>query len=170
MCLLVVATYLGLGSNMGDRKAHLAHAIAAFGNVGWVTGVSGIYETAPQGYVDQPAFLNMVTRLETPLAPERLLERIRTIERERGRIRTFPNAPRTLDIDILLFGDRVVDERGLRIPHPRMRERAFVLVPLLELEPGLVDPETGRPFTGPETHHGVRRVMSGEELLDASSR
>lgn len=169
MCLAVVTTYLGLGSNMGDRKAHLAHAIAALDCAGRVTGVSGIYETAPQGYVDQPAFLNMVTRLETALAPGPLLERVRRIERERGRVRTFLNAPRTLDIDILLFGDRMVDEGDLTIPHPRMRERAFVMVPLLELDPGLVDPETGRPFARPETHHGVRRIMSGEELLDGSS-
>lgn len=166
----MVTTYLGLGSNMGDRKVHLVHAITALGNAGRVTAVSGIYETAPQGYVDQPDFLNMVTRLETPLPPDALLDRTVTIERERGRIRTFPNAPRPLDIDILLYGDRVVDEGGLRIPHPRMRERAFVLVPLLELEPGLVDPETGRPFARPEAHHGVRRIMSGEELLDGSSR
>lgn len=170
MCLVGEITYLGLGSNVGDRQAHLAHAIAAIGNAGRVTGVSGIYETAPQGYSDQPAFLNMVARLETPLAPVPLLERTRTIERERGRIRTFLNAPRTLDIDILLFGDRVVDEEDLTIPHPRMRERAFVLVPLLELDPGLVDPETGRPFARPVAHQGVRWIMSGEELLDGSSR
>lgn len=111
----------------------------------------------------------MVVHLSTLLDAAALLDRTRQIEREAGRVRTFRNAPRTLDIDILLFGDRVIDREDLTIPHPRMRERPFVLVPLLELEPGLVDPGTGRRFVEPAPSGDVRRIMSGEELLDESS-
>jgi 7,8-dihydro-6-hydroxymethylpterin-pyrophosphokinase len=129
--------------------------------------------------VDQGPFLNMVARIETERSPAALLELILEIERERGRERTFRNAPRTLDIDILLFGQRLVDRPGLAIPHPRMHERAFVIHPLLELDPDLPDPRTGRRFAelvaGPgagerkaeagEGPAGIRRLMAGEELL-----
>lgn len=160
--------YLGLGSNLGDRRAHLAYAVAGLREAGRVTGASGVYETEPMGYVDQPAFLNAVVRLETDLDPAALMQRVQGIERDRGRIRTFRNGPRTLDIDLLLYGSAVVDEAHLTIPHPRMSERPFVIVPLLELEPEVTDPRTGAPFTEPGSDHEMRRVMSGEELLDAS--
>ncbi len=167
--------FLGLGSNVGNRRGHLAHALRRLDAATTLTGVSPVYETAPVGYTDQGPFLNLVVRLETGMEPGTLLELVRAIERERGRERTFRNAPRTLDIDILLYGDRTVDRPGLTIPHPRMHERAFVLVPLLALAPEVADPRTGRRLagvleeleaggTGPG-RAGVRKVMTGEELL-----
>lgn len=156
-----VRVYLGLGSNIGDRAAHLAFGLRELGAHGRLTGVSGVYESAPVGYTDQPAFLNLVARLATGLGPRTLLDAALDIERRMGRLRTFANAPRTLDIDILAWepvettADRaeaapgwptVMDEPGLHVPHPRMAERAFVLVPLLELAPDLADPRTGRRY------------------------
>lgn len=138
--------FLGLGSNLGDREEHLAQGLRGIEELGELRGVSGVYETAPEGDADQPPFLNMVARLETPLQPEELLECTRHIERERGRVRTVRNAPRTLDIDVLLYEDTLLDLEELSVPHPRMTGRAFVLVPLLELAPGLRDPRTGRPY------------------------
>lgn len=174
--------YLGLGSNLGDRAGALRRAIERLGELGRVTGVSGVFETDPVGYTEQPDFLNLVVRLETPLGPEALAEATRSIERDLGRVRTFRNAPRPLDIDLLLVdpgevgegipATGVVDRPGLRIPHPRMTERAFVLVPLLELAPAAADP-AGRPYAehladlgaGAGGGTGVRRVMDGEELM-----
>jgi 2-amino-4-hydroxy-6-hydroxymethyldihydropteridine diphosphokinase len=98
---------------------------------------SSLYRTAPIGHPDQPDFINAVAQLETGLAAERLLAELQELEARHGRKRSFPNAPRTLDLDVLLFGDLTVDSPSLRIPHPRMRERAFVLKPLLEISPGL---------------------------------
>lgn len=168
--------YLGLGSNVGDREAHLADGLRGLRHLGRLTGVSGVYETEPQGYTQQGPFLNLVARLDTRLSPRALLTAIREMEESSGRIRTFRNAPRTLDIDILLFGDRTVDERGLSIPHPRLKGRAFVLVPLVEVESGVVEPGTGRPYREylaglassdrHDPHPAVRRIMDGEELLD----
>lgn len=168
--------YLGLGSNVGDRSRNLARALARVAELGRLTGVSGVYETDPVGFEDQPPFLNLAARLETALEPVELMETIRTIERDLGRVRTFRNAPRSLDIDILVHGDSRMERGGLRIPHPRMIERAFVLVPLLELEPDLLEPGTGRAYTNylasVQTADGVadgqmrvRRIMDGEELL-----
>lgn len=163
--------YLGLGSNVGDRRAHLAHALRRLAELYELMGVSSVWETAPMGYEDQGRFLNMVARIETRTSPRQLLRTVRRIEKERGRERSFRNAPRTLDIDVLLYGDRVIDEAGLEIPHPRMEGRPFVLVPLLELEPGLVDPRTGeryadRSAAAPPSHYDMDRIMAGEELLD----
>jgi 2-amino-4-hydroxy-6-hydroxymethyldihydropteridine diphosphokinase len=156
-----VPVFLGLGSNLGDRARHLAFGLRQLEAHGRVTGVSSVYESDPVGYADQPPFLNLVARLHTRLEPRALLAAILDIERRRGRRRTFPNAPRTLDIDILTRGPggaggdavpaggtwpAVLEEPGLRVPHPRMAERPFVLVPLLELEPGLVDPRSGRAY------------------------
>jgi 2-amino-4-hydroxy-6-hydroxymethyldihydropteridine diphosphokinase len=169
--------YLGLGSNLGARRQHLAHALLRLREIGRVSRMSGVYETDPEGFLDQPLFLNLVVRLGTTLGPRQLLERIRSIEAERSRIRTFRDAPRTLDIDILLFGDQSVEDEGLTVPHPRMTERAFVLVPLLELEPSIIEPGTGRPYAdyladlelerteGDDGFPRVRRIMDGEDLL-----
>ncbi len=105
---------------------------------------STIIETDPVGFLDQPAFLNMAVEIETSEAPRGLLEKLLAIEQKLGRVRTFKNSPRTIDLDILLFGSLVVDEPELTIPHPRMLERAFVLEPLSELCPDFVHPVTGR--------------------------
>ena len=99
--------------------------------------VSSLYRTAPVGYADQPEFVNAVARIETALEPRALLDALLKIERRHGRVREFPNAPRTLDLDIALYDDVTVDEAGLTIPHPRMHERAFVMVPLAEIAPDL---------------------------------
>ena len=165
-----VDAYLGLGSNVGARTDHLAFALRRLRDLGRIEGVSGVYETEPVGYLRQSRFLNLVVRLRTPLGPRELLEGVRSIEEERGRERRFRNAPRTLDIDILLYGDRVVTEPGLQVPHPRMAERAFVLVPLLELDAEIADPRTGTRYAeleaaDPSSSQGIERVMPGERLL-----
>jgi 2-amino-4-hydroxy-6-hydroxymethyldihydropteridine diphosphokinase len=168
----VVEAWLGLGSNVGDRAAHLAHALSRLSRATELTGVSSVYETDPVGFQDQGRFFNMVARVETRLEPGELLALARTIEAERGRERTVRNGPRTLDIDLLLYGDRRIDQPGLTVPHPRMRDRPFVLVPLLELDPGLRDPTTGRGYhealvgaSGGAKDPGIRRVMAGTRLL-----
>lgn len=163
--------YLGLGSNLGDRRGHLAHGLRRLDEVYGLTGISSVWETDPVGYQDQPRFLNLVARLETGAGPRSVLETARAIEKERGRERTEKNGPRTLDIDVLLYGDRVVDEDGLEVPHPRMHQRAFVLVPLLELDPAIEDPRSGERFArmeaaAPSSRSGMEQVMVGEELLD----
>jgi 2-amino-4-hydroxy-6-hydroxymethyldihydropteridine diphosphokinase len=105
---------------------------------------SSLYRSAPIGYADQPAFLNCVARLETALPAQSLLAQLQQIERGLGRVRSFPNAPRTIDLDLLLYGTEILDTPGLTLPHPRMHERAFVLVPLLELDPGATIPGRGK--------------------------
>ncbi len=135
---------IALGSNLGDRRAHLDWAVQRLGSLLTNLRLSTISETAPVGVPDeQPPYLNAVVVGETALDPEALLEALMAIERERGRERASFRAARTLDLDIVLYGDRVIHEGGLEIPHPRFRERAFVLRPLAELEPGWVDPVTG---------------------------
>jgi 2-amino-4-hydroxy-6-hydroxymethyldihydropteridine diphosphokinase len=167
--------YLGLGSNVGDRAAHLAHALARLGQEARITGLSSVYETDPVGITDQPRFLNMVARIEADLEPEQLLHLARAIEAERHRVRTVRNAPRTLDVDILLFGDRQIRQEGLAIPHPRMNERPFVLAPLLELAPDLAEPGTGRRYAdifaarGGISGAGMVLTMPGEALLEQDS-
>ena len=163
-----VDAFLGLGSNLAPRREHLGHALRRLRDFGELVGVSGVYETDPVGYEDQPRFLNLVARLRTRLGPRELLDGVRAIETERGRARTFRNAPRTLDIDILLYGDEVVEREGLTIPHPRMDTRAFVLVPLLELDPARADPRTGTPLDALEAASPppeMDRIMDGERLL-----
>ncbi len=137
--------YIGLGANLGDAAATLRAACAAIDRLPGVrvAARSGLYRSAPLGYTGQPDFINGVAALETSLSPLALLHALQEIERQFGRIRSFPNAPRTLDLDLLLFGDREIDEDGLRIPHPRMHERAFVLAPLAEIAPDTVIPGRG---------------------------
>jgi 2-amino-4-hydroxy-6-hydroxymethyldihydropteridine diphosphokinase len=136
--------YVGLGGNLGDRHANLRAAVAALGRAGTIVAVSPLYETAPVGYRDQRAFLNAVVALDTALAPVELLDALLAVERDLGRERTFKNAPRTVDLDVLLYDDLIVDEGDLTIPHPRMAERAFVLAPLAEIAPDLTHPALGR--------------------------
>jgi 2-amino-4-hydroxy-6-hydroxymethyldihydropteridine diphosphokinase len=135
--------YLGLGSNVGDRERNLAAALAQLAGLALrVLRVSSTYETEPVDYTDQRWFLNLVVEAETELFPMQLLARIVKVERALGRVRTVPKGPRTLDIDILLYGRAVVRSARLEIPHPRMGERRFVLAPLAELAPGLRHPLT----------------------------
>ncbi len=135
--------YVGLGSNLGDREAALRSALEQLGE--GVVAVSSFRETDPVGYLEQPPFLNAAAALETELDPRALLERLLAIERELGRTRDGPRfGPRTIDLDLLLYEDRVIDEPGLVVPHPRMGERRFVLEPLAELDPNLAVPGQGR--------------------------
>ena len=152
--------YIGLGSNLGDRAANLRAARERLELSGVrIRQGSSIYETEPRGMLDQPWFLNQVIEAETTLYPRQLLARLLMIEREMGRLRMTPNGPRTIDLDILLFGNAVVQAAGLEIPHPRMAERRFVLEPLAEIAPGL------RP---PRERRTVREMLA--EVMDQSVR
>jgi len=125
--------YLSLGSNIGDREEHLNHAITELSSLGKVKSISSFYETDPVEFVQQPTFLNCVVALQTDLSPMELMNQVLNIERRLGRQRTQKKGPRTLDIDILLYGDRVIESADLTIPHPAMAQRRFVLLPLAEI-------------------------------------
>ena len=127
--------YLSLGSNVGDRVANLKTAIERLGKLGKVVAVSSFCETEPVEFAAQPWFLNCAVELDTEKMPKQLLAAILEIEKEMGRRRTQKKGPRTLDIDILLFGNSIIKMKGLTIPHPAMRERRFVLEPLAEIAP-----------------------------------
>ncbi|HEY3265461.1 MAG TPA: 2-amino-4-hydroxy-6-hydroxymethyldihydropteridine diphosphokinase [Armatimonadota bacterium] len=131
--------YLGLGSNLGDRASHLEEAVRALGELGRVVRRSNIMETEPWGLLDQPRFLNMVVALETALPPLKLLEGTQEIERRVGRTPTVRWGPRVIDIDILTYGDEVIRVTGLTVPHPRIGERDFVLIPLRQIAPDVAD-------------------------------
>jgi 2-amino-4-hydroxy-6-hydroxymethyldihydropteridine diphosphokinase len=138
----VTRTYVGLGANLGDREATMRCAIDLLGED--VVAVSTFRETDPVGYEDQPRFLNAAVALETALTPREVLDRLLAVERQLGRTRDGPRyGPRTIDLDLLLYGEEIVDEPGLRVPHPRLAERRFALEPLFELDPGLVIPGVG---------------------------
>ncbi len=127
--------YLSLGSNVGDRAANLREALAHLEEAGRLLAVSAFYETQPVEVPDQPWFLNCVAAIETEKTPREILQLALHIEGAMGRLRMRDKGPRKIDIDILLFGDRVVDEPGLKIPHPSMHQRRFVLAPLAEIAP-----------------------------------
>ena len=133
---------------MGDREARLRLALDKLHAPDLkLLRASSLYETAPMGLTDQPWFLNQVAEFETSLFPLQLLHRIHRIEKDLGRVRTVVNGPRTVDIDIILYGSAIIHTAELEIPHPRYRERRFVLEPLAELNPALRDPATGEPLT-----------------------
>ncbi|MGC2659537.1 MAG: 2-amino-4-hydroxy-6-hydroxymethyldihydropteridine diphosphokinase [Bryobacteraceae bacterium] len=142
--------YLSLGSNLGDREEHLNRALAAIEAASIrITARSSVYETEPQGFREQPWFLNLAVACETAFFPFQLLVALQHIEREVGRVRrpgAPPNDPRLIDIDILMYSDIVMNSPALVIPHPRMLERRFVLEPLVEIAPHLRHPGTGRPI------------------------
>ena len=140
--------YVSIGTNLGDRAAHVDFAVRALGELPEtrVEALSPLFETDPVGPPPQGPYLNAVARLATSLAPRALLDGLLAIERRAGRERGARNAARTLDLDLLLYGDRVVDEPGLALPHPRLAERAFVLEPLASLAPDLVHPICGEPI------------------------
>ena len=131
--------YVGIGSNLDDPRRQVLNAFSDLDRLPHTRVVkkSSLYRTAPMGHADQPDFINAVAQLETGLSAERLLAELQAVEARHGRQRSFPNAPRTLDLDVLLFGDLALDSPALKIPHPRMLERAFVLKPLLEISPEL---------------------------------
>lgn len=140
--------FISIGTNMGDREEFLNRAVTSLRAAEGIESVerSSIYETAPVGVTDQADFLNIVVRVRTVLTPFELLAGCQRIESELGRVRTIRWGPRTADLDILLYNDDSIDSETLTIPHPRMQDRAFVLIPLTELAPECIDPITGRRF------------------------
>jgi 2-amino-4-hydroxy-6-hydroxymethyldihydropteridine diphosphokinase len=143
----VIRAYVGLGANLGDRAATLRAAVerlAAEPGIE-IVAVSAVRETDPVGLLDQPRFLNAAVAIDTGLSARELLDRLLGIERSLGRTREGPRfGPRTIDLDLLLYGDQVVDEAGLTVPHPRLHDRLFALEPLVELDPELAVPGRGR--------------------------
>lgn len=137
-----VVAYIGLGSNLGGPMAQIAAALDRLGSLQEtrLRAVSSCYRTAPVGLLDQPDFINCVASVTTTLAPRALLEAMLAIERSQARRRSVPNAPRTLDLDLLLYGDLRIEETGLTVPHPRLEQRGFVVIPLVEIAPELVLP------------------------------
>ena len=138
-----VMVYLGLGSNLGDREANLRHALELLSGDITLEKISSFYDTDPWGYEDQPRFLNCVCCGWTSLSPRGLLDVVKGVEKTVGREPSFPNGPRTIDVDILFYERRRVIEADLEIPHPRLAERAFVLVPLVEIASECIHPVLG---------------------------
>ena len=132
--------FIGLGSNLADPGAQILKACVELGNLPQtrLLSCSSLYRSAPVGYADQPDFINAVAEVETALAPHQLLQALLDLEHRHGRVREFRNAPRILDLDILLYADLTCHEQGLTLPHPRMHERAFVLQPLHEIAPSCI--------------------------------
>jgi len=158
-----VTVYLGLGSNMGNRQENLDQALKLLAQRMRLGKVSSIYDTEPIGNVNQPRFLNMACEAFTRLSPEGLLALVKGIEQKMGRY-SRSGEPRIIDIDVLLFGDKVVNTRDLVIPHPQMAERSFVLVPLSEIAPDTVHPVTKK--TIKEMNKAIKEVQ-GVLKLDA---
>ena len=142
----MTVAYVGLGANLGEPRRQLEEALVAMSALPEtrLSARSSFYRSAPVGYQAQPDFVNAVAALETALAPGELLEGLQGIERRHGRERSFPDAPRTLDLDLLLYGEDQIARPGLTVPHPRMHERAFVLRPLAEIAPQAEIPGKGR--------------------------
>ncbi len=132
--------YLALGTNLGDRSANLRAALNALPPEVKVITESKVHETPPWGYVDQPAFLNMVIQGETSLTPEALLKYLKQLEQQLGRVQSFRWGPRLIDIDLLFYDDLILETDSLSVPHPRLHQRAFVLDPLVEIAPDLIHP------------------------------
>jgi len=161
-----VRAFIGLGSNLGDREASLRQALEHLAQTPETTVVraSSLYDTEPVGVEDQPHFLNAVAQLETQLTPRQLLWNLMLIERRLGRVRSQRWGPRTIDLDLLLFDDMIIEEDDLQLPHPEMTKRSFVLVPLVELEPLLLHPVTG------ETMLALLQRLGARPLVKHGSR
>ncbi|MCL6635573.1 MAG: 2-amino-4-hydroxy-6-hydroxymethyldihydropteridine diphosphokinase [Peptococcaceae bacterium] len=153
--------YVGVGSNLGDKRANIKKALELLGASPevWLKRTASLYRTAPVGYSEQDWFLNTVAEVETGLAPRELLSLLLGIEEKLGRVRTVRWGPRTADLDLLLFGEEEIHSPDLCVPHPRMAERAFVMVPLAELAPDLVLPGRGRAAD-------LARVLAGEQAIE----
>ena len=144
MPIAIHYVYLALGSNIGNRQKNLSEALQMLREVVDIHRISSVYETEPVGYLDQPRFLNMACYGQTTCSPDGLLYSTQAIEEALGRELSFRNAPRPIDIDILLYDNLRLETEHLTIPHPRMNERAFVLVPLVEIAPTVIEPVSGK--------------------------
>lgn len=168
-----IRAYIGVGSNMGDRFAHCQAAVDALGRLGAtrVVACSRWFETEPVGDIAQAWFLNGAVGIDTALGPHELLTRCRRIEHDRGRdrAREVPGGPRPLDLDILLLGDRVVDTPDLKIPHPRMAERAFVLIPLDDIAPRAIHPVHNATVSALRARLDDRHVVRVFEAINRSA-
>ncbi len=166
--------YLSLGSNVGDREANLNSAIARLETIGEIVAVSSFYETEPVEVAAQPWFLNCAVAVETEKMPKQLLAAILDIEQQMGRRRVRKKGPRTIDIDILLFGNSIVDTQGLTVPHPAMHQRRFVLEPLAEIAPEVRHPVFKRTIRelrdALPAGQAVRRIEAGRRTSDLGSR
>ncbi|HEY5930989.1 MAG TPA: 2-amino-4-hydroxy-6-hydroxymethyldihydropteridine diphosphokinase [Burkholderiales bacterium] len=161
----MTTAFVALGANLDDPKSQVLRALEELDRIpgSRVVSRSSLYRTAPVGYLDQPDFINAVAHLDTTLEARPLLDALHQLENRHGRRRTVPNAPRTLDLDLLLYADRVINEEGLTLPHPRLHERAFVLAPLAEIAPDAIVPGQGR------VGDLLDRIdRSGVELIDGS--
>ncbi|HXZ94760.1 MAG TPA: 2-amino-4-hydroxy-6-hydroxymethyldihydropteridine diphosphokinase [Dehalococcoidia bacterium] len=160
--------YLGLGSNLGNREENLRQALTLLSLKVNLDEVSSVYETDPVGYKEQPLFLNLVCRIATNLPPEELFRLAKDIETRMGRVPSFPNAPRPIDIDILFYDDKIMETPNFTIPHPRLQDRAFVLVPLAEIAPALVHPKLSKGIAklaqDVEGQKGVRKYKGGFDV------
>ena len=143
----MIRVFLGIGTNLGDRERNLQAALAILSQKMVILKESSIYQTAPWGYLDQPAFLNQVIEAQTDLSPLNLLGFLKDTEKALGRQANFRYGPRLIDLDILFYGSRVIQTPRLQIPHPRIAQRAFVLVPLAEIAPDFVHPQNKQTIT-----------------------
>jgi 2-amino-4-hydroxy-6-hydroxymethyldihydropteridine diphosphokinase len=156
-----VRAFIGLGSNLGEREQAIRSALEAIADLPQtdLVRVSSLYDTEPVGEVDQPNFLNAAAMVDTELDARQLLWNLMLIEKRLGRVRTQPWGPRTIDLDLLLFGDEIIEDDDLRVPHPEIIRRSFVLVPLVELEPRLVHPGTGETMVSHLNRLGARPLV-----------
>ncbi len=162
---------VALGSNLGDRLAHLREGLRSLSESITLERISAVWATDPVDLEQQPEFLNAVAVASTRRSPEDLLDRFQEIERAAGRVRTVANGPRPLDLDLIFYGDWILDTDRLQVPHPRWLERAFVCVPLLEIAPDLVDPRTGRTVADLSAGRSVLgvRPFADSSALEAAS-